>query len=130
MRVRCAAETLSAEQIARYGSSFKRNQTFGVTAGVEYTVLGMLFTFDAPARGTGAYLVVPLEHDRVSTAPIVLFEVVDAAVPADWRVARSSDEVRMLPDEMQSPYFFDDLSEQEPSALQALRRVLSRSRGP
>ena len=127
MKVRCISTALTGEQIARFGSRFDVAQRFGLVAGAEYVVLGLVFAFGATARGTGPYVVVPIDQESVSTAPLSLFAVVDSSVPADWTLDVDQDEVTLLPPELASRYFFDDLSERRPKALDALRRALARS---
>lgn len=124
MKIRCVRAHLSDDDMAALGPRFKKNQTFELSVGREYEVLGLICTFNAPARGTGAYAVVAVAVDRVTTAPLQLFEVINARVPDNWDLRLSPDEVELLPAELSASHFFEDLAEREPAALGALRRVL------
>jgi hypothetical protein len=125
MKVRCVQARLSDEQVSAFGPNFMANQTFEVTLGATYDVLGLIFTFEAPARGTGGYVVIAPAEDRVAITPLHLFEVLQARVPATWDLSVSSDEVEFLPPELSAPHFFDDLSERRPEAIAALRKARS-----
>jgi hypothetical protein len=128
MKVRCTGAQLSTEQKAILGPRFKENQTFDLTVGTEYDVLGMSFTFNAPARGTGAYVIVAPATDRVTIAPLALFEVTQTTVPSNWQLRVGPDETELLSEELLGRHFFHDLSEREPAALDALRRALEQGR--
>jgi hypothetical protein len=124
MKVRCKRVSLSNDEMPAFGPKFKKNQTFELTFGAEYDVLGLMFTFNAPARGTGGYVVVAPAGDRVTIAPLLLFEVLEPRIPSNWQLRTSLEEIELLPEELSERYFFHDLSEREPGALGALRRAL------
>jgi hypothetical protein len=127
MRVRCVKSQLSAEQRSSFGPAYSKAQTFEATVGTDYDVLGVVVTLNAPARGTGAYVVVSSDPERPSLVPLVLFEVLDPRVSPQWRLTATHDEIDLLPAELARDHFFDLLSERDPTALADLRSAIAKS---
>jgi len=123
MRVRCVAESVTAEQGAKLGPLYQGGrQSFGVKLGSEYLVFGI-------SVADGAVLLeIAQEYDQLYPVPMLLFEIVDPKVPSLWQARQSEDGTLFLwpPSFFDREYYHQDLVEQVPSVVEDFRRVRRR----
>ncbi len=86
MIVRCLYDYPSEERIAQLGTSFYRSQSFGLTIGKEYVVVGLYSYVNSSLRGTGLYVEYVDDDGTLLQAPILLFEIVDARLSQFWQM--------------------------------------------
>lgn len=102
------------------GDNFYREQSFHITPGKEYTVLGLQLEVGARLWGVGAYVQIASDYGGISFAPLELFEITDARASRFWEAHLwEGGAVTLWPAAFYRAYFHDDLSEQEPSAVAA-----------
>lgn len=123
MIVRCRTNTLDTSACPGLKGPVMK-QDFRFTEGLEYVVVGVDFTIDSTVQGTGTWVHLVNDDDRLSWAPLGLFEVVDPRVSAQWELRQHEDgQVTLWPPALYREFFHDDLSEGEAEVVADFRRV-------
>ena len=124
MRVRCVREYPSEEQIAHLGPNFYRNQSFPITVGKEYLVLGIETYNNSVAYGTCVGIQYKTDDGNLLSTPIILFEITDPRVSNYWE-ARITDDGGLLlwPTAFYREYYHDDLSSGVPEVMKDFNYV-------
>jgi hypothetical protein len=124
VRVKCLSEYPSKEEIKQLGKGFCRKQSFGVEIGREYTVLALDFFVRSNLFGTGPYVEIADELDRLGWAPLCLFEILDASVSRFWKACvLEHSTLSLAPPAFRTEYYHDDLSERVPEVVEDFRRL-------
>ena len=124
MKVRCLRQYPTEEQVQALGPAFYRKQSFHLTVGREYLVFGLQLSVNANMLGTGAWIQIVSESERLSWAPLMLFEIVDPRVSRYWEVRHWPDgAVTLWPNSFYRDYFHDDLSEGVPDLMKEFAAV-------
>jgi hypothetical protein len=99
--------------------------SWALAVGEEYTVLGLTFAFNSPGLGTGTWIEYenPRQGEYVLTAPLDLFEVIDAALSPIWKFRSNPELVTFWPTAFHSPGYHDRLSNGAKKELAELRRL-------
>lgn len=125
MRVKCIAAKLTADQVAALALSHV-GQDFHVTAGKEYTVIGLDLSVGSSVQGTGVWVHLVSDFGRLTWAPLTLFAILDGRASRYW-VARSADAgLTLWPPALYQEYFHDDLSEDAPDVVAAFKRIVEK----
>ena len=111
-----------SSQRQRLGAAYRGGrQEFGLVVGEVYTVFGLRIRYGEPWIETSDPDAFP---GYLYSAPLLLFEIVDARVPSIWEARRSSEgELRFAPPSFFAEYYFDDLFEQVPAVVNDFLRV-------
>ena len=119
MRVRCTSVSLPQDLEPPRFAKFPG--TWPVTLNAEYSVIAL-------SQQDGLWWVTVEHHEREMpvSAPLALFEVVDAAVPPSWTVHVKGDEVSLQPEELDDEFFCDDVQERRDGALERYRAMKAR----
>jgi len=126
VKVKCMADYPTAEDIRRLGKSFYQKQAFHVTVGREYIVFGMEFYVDSNVCGTGVWISLMSDYASLTSAPLCLFEIIDARSSRFWECRkRDSNIVVLWPPAFFTDYFHDDLGEGVDAAVEEFKRVRS-----
>jgi hypothetical protein len=126
VKVKCIADYPSDEDIQRLGKSFYRKQSFHVTIGREYIVFGMEFYEDSIVRGTGVWISFVSDYASLTSAPLCMFEIIDARASRFWECRQLAERIVVLwPDAFFTEYFHDDLGEGVDAAVEEFKRVRS-----
>jgi hypothetical protein len=112
MKVYCAATYPSQQQRHSLGKEFYQYQDFHVTIGKEYTVLGVQFEVRSKIFGTGCWIKIVSDHGHLTTAPILLFTLVDGRISQFWEARlRTNSSFAIWPASFYKAHYFEDLSE-------------------
>jgi len=100
-------------------------QSFGVTIGKEYLVVGLSFEINSYA-GTGVCVNIVSDGGYFVTVPLCLFEVLDARASRYWRIRRWEDGITSLwPESFYAPFYVDDHNEDVPEVRADFKKVYS-----
>jgi hypothetical protein len=112
------------EQLGLLGSGFYKNQSFGITVGREYLVLGLSVHRNSPVYGQAVCAEIVEDAGHRVAVPLLLFEVVDARASRHWRLRTWQDGmVTLWPEPFYKEYFFDDLAESDPETNETFRAI-------
>ena len=129
MIVKCILAYPREDQIRLLGPGFSRNREFGVVIGREYVVLGLSFENSSQAMGNGVWVDVLLELDipTLISAPLCLFEIIDARASRYWEL-RVSDlgTITLWPPSFYRESFLEDVSDRATEAVEEFWRIYSR----
>lgn len=104
------------------GPMLKQDLRF--SEGREYVVIGVDFAVDSRVHGTGTWLHLVNDDDRLSWAPLGLFDVTDPRVSSQWELRQHADgQVTLWPPALYREFFHDDLSEREAEVIAEFQRV-------
>jgi hypothetical protein len=124
MKVRCISTYPNEEQLRRLGPHFNRRQTFGVSVGTEYLVLGIAVILESSSYGTGFYVNIQEDNGHFVHVPLCLCEITDGRLSKHWRAKVWEDgEVTLWPPSFYREYYVDDLSEGVSDVVADFRRV-------
>lgn len=124
MKVKCISVYPTEKQISKMGRRFYRRQSFGLTQGKEYLVLGLNFEIDSVSCGTGACVELISDNGGLSNAPLFSFEITDPRASRFWEVRLWEDGgLTLWPPLFYTTYFRDDLSESKSDVVAEFRRV-------
>jgi len=106
--------------------NFYRRQSFGVTIGKDYIVLGITFAIRSNLFGTGAVVQFQDDDGNIGFAPICIFEITDGA-PSKYWVARLDEDgsLTFQPPSFYKEYYHDDLSSGEEDVRKDFEVILS-----
>lgn len=123
MKVICKSRVLSKAENIALGYSANCATGYELTVGKEYLVLGMNFQA-ASLINKGVILLLKDDIGRCAFVPLFLLELSDSNLSHLW-VARTFNESDfcLWPKEFFTNYFFDDLSDGDPSAMATFKRV-------
>lgn len=124
MRVRCLSIYPIEADIAKLGG-FYRRQSFRVTVGSEYLVLGLMFVMNSNLFGTGLVVRFVDDDGNFAFAPLFMFEIVNGS-PSKYWMARFHEDgtFELQPPSFYKEYYDDDLSEGVPEIVADFRRVM------
>src|SRR5688500_18582663 len=113
MKVRCRLTVLTPEQRARIGGTLADRNAWAVSAGDDYVVLGLTFSFGTPALGTGSWIEYenPRQGEYILTAPMDLFQVVEGTPSSIWELRADHEMVTLWPHSFYVPGYHDRLSD-------------------
>jgi len=124
MKVKCVQAYPTPEQIAKLGPDFLKRQTFGVTVGEEYLVLGLQFQINSTLFGTGVVIQFINDDGHIGFAPLYLFEIIDGRPSKYWEARFWEDgSLTLWPTSFYREYYHDDLSEDVPEVVEDFKRV-------
>lgn len=128
MRVKVVSDWVAI--LAGLGAEGRVKLTLFLGAGNEYTVYGLsLHRESSIYRGGTLVCKVVDDYGNLTSAPIDIFDVVDGAMPKEWRIEKRFDGVFMWPDLFHREFFFDDLSEGVPECVAEFRSLKSKMEG-
>lgn len=111
MRAKCISEYPTKQQIDKLGD-FYRQQSFGVTVGKEYVVLGITFHINLRGFGTGVQIQFVNDDGNVGFAPLFLFKIIDGKPSRYWEGQFDEDgSFQLQPLSFYKKYYHDHLSE-------------------
>jgi hypothetical protein len=126
--VKCISAHPTEAQIQMLGQGFRRDRSFGIAAGREYLVLGLIIDAAPQSDGRGAWVDVLMEPEipTLISAPLCLFEIVDPRVSRHWEIRVSDNgNVRLWPSSFYREYYHDDLSNRDPETVKDFWHVHS-----
>src|SRR5882724_4361444 len=124
MKVRCISTYPNEEQMMKIG--LYPGQSFGVTIGKEYLVVGLSFQLNSGIFGTGLCVNVVDDGNYFVTIPLCLFEVLDARASRHWRIHTWEDgNITLWPESFYAPYYVDDHNEDFPEVRADFKKVYS-----
>lgn len=127
MRVYCRKTELDVEVRTQLGPAFYAQQAFHITRGREYVVLGLRFEVGTRAFGTGVWVDLVSDFGRLISAPLGLFDILDARLPGLWEIRHWPDGgVTLWPPSFYRDYYHDDLSNDVADVVEDFRRVKER----
>jgi hypothetical protein len=87
----------------------------------EYEVFGL-------SQAEGLWYVTFEHHEREIpvSAPLALFEVIDARVSPSWNIRSRGEELSLQPSELDDDFFCDDVQERRGDALERYRAMKAR----
>ena len=123
MRIRCTSTSL-AEQLAS-PHLLRLPGRWPVALEAEYEVFAL-------NQVEGLWYVTFEHHEREMpvSAPLALFEIVDAKVPTSWNVRSRGEQLSLQPSEFDDEFFCDDVQERRGDALERYRAMRARLSGP
>lgn len=125
MKVRCRATTLTDERRNSIGGMLADRNSWALSTGDEYLVLGLTFSFGNRELGTGAWI--EYENRRqgeyLLTAPLDLFEIVDAKPSVIWDFQADSEMATLWPNSFYRSGYRDRLSDGAAGEVADFRRV-------
>lgn len=125
MKIRCLSSRPEANQLQRVGPVFAK-QRFRITPGKEYLVIAMQFVVESKTLGTGTVLCFLNDDDRLSMAPLCLFEIADGRASVYWDVGVQKDgAVTLWPKNFYREYYLEDLFEDEPEIVKDFKQLYS-----
>jgi len=111
MKVRCILTYPTQEQIRQLGD-FYEHQTFGLTQGKEYLVLGLHFNINTPGFGTGVAIQVLNDNGHIVFPPLSLFQIIDGRASRYWVACLSENgSVELQPPSFNREHYHERLSE-------------------
>lgn len=126
MKVKCVSTYPSTDQLWKLGPTFYPGQTFAVTAGKEYLVLGLSFQVNSKTLGTGVAIDLLSDSGFFVSAPLCLFEIIDSRVSRLWQLRSWEDgTITLWPPSFYAKYFVDDFNEDVPNVKSELMRVVA-----
>ncbi|MDB4941679.1 MAG: hypothetical protein JWP97_1213 [Labilithrix sp.] len=122
MRIRCASLLLPEVDLPPSLAAFQgRGWRWPVDLHREYRVLALHH-----ANGVWYALFEYDESEMPVSAPLALFDVVDATVSPIWNVRVSGPQLALQPEEFDDEFFSDDVQERRGDALQRYRALKAR----
>ena len=126
MIVRCLTTEMTPKQRSRLGASFPAERAAKLTADESYLVLGLQYDVGSIIWGTGAWVQLSVEPDRVLFAPLYLFELIDSRPSRLWDTRLWEDgSVTLWPPSFYREYYHDDLAAGDPDVVDDFRQVLA-----
>lgn len=111
MRVRCLRQRPSESEVAALGSKYYRSQSFHLTVGKEYVVIGLDFAIDSNVHGTGVWAHVVSDDGNLIWAPLTLLEITDARVSKYWEARVFDKGFKLWPRSLFKDFYHEDLAE-------------------
>jgi hypothetical protein len=119
MRIRCCSISLP-EDLLRPRLA-KLQGRWPVTLNAEYRVIAL-----GEREGLWYATFEHEEREMPVSAPLALFEVIDASVSPFWNVRLRGNEVSLHPSELDDEFFCDDVQERRGDALERYRAMKAR----
>jgi hypothetical protein len=120
MRFMCKASSMTTEERMLLGRVPGEIQDFQFEPGNEYVVVGLQFAVNSNVFGTGVWLHLVNESEKLCWAPLALFEITNGRASTLWRVdATAENQLRIWPDLLYTAFFHEDLGEGEPAVMKA-----------
>jgi len=94
-----------------------------ISAGKVYSVYGISWKKDSFYYSDSPVVQIFDDYDNLVIAPLLVFEIIDGLLPALWRASSDENGFTICPDLFRRDFFFDDVSEKEPSVLDELREL-------
>ena len=115
MKVKCISESVPKrlQMAVSLGPHFERKRTFGVVPGETYLVLGLEFFRGIP------WVQIEVTPHEIISVPIVLFDIVDPAVPDLWEARLEDDRLLLWPAAFFTPGFHELAYGGDPNATAA-----------
>jgi hypothetical protein len=130
MIVKCKAMKPSDEQAAALAIELGRLQSpYAVTVGKSYVVLGLVFGREPSLLGTDGAITYTENNAYILSAPLVMFDIVDATASAIWVMRRSQmGDWCLQPPSFFAEYYADRLSDGDPEFAEDFQRVYAELR--
>lgn len=117
MIVKCTRCRLRSDEVKGvFGSSRGVQQDYHVTQGREYVVYGLSFAVGSNVHGTGVWVHIVSDHDHLTWAPIVLFEIVDPRSSRYWEARMQKSVFALWPRVFYRPHFHEELADGDVAA--------------
>lgn len=125
MKVRCISPYPTDRQIEKLGKFYKK-QSFGVSVGKEYLVLGITFLINSALFGTGVIIDFHDDDGNVGNAPLFLFEITDRRSSKYWEAKFHDDgSFQLQPSSFYKENYHDLLSDGVEEVMEDFKRVLA-----
>jgi hypothetical protein len=130
MLVRCIKKKAERAEVDALGEYYKKSAVkydAHLSIGRTYVVLGLVMNTANQRMPLGVSLTVLCDYGHIESYPLILFEVIDGAVDAEWVIRTlPNGTVEAAPKLMQSEHFAEDHLDGVPEVVRTFRELYKR----